>query len=383
MPMTLPDSHPNRDLAVGPQRRPFWNTAPERRRGFHNLQTVLRYTQSYRAARVLELSLAADLSIAQRPDVAQLTASPWFSAMVVARGNTVLFERYAPDFRPDQPHSIMSISKTTMLLEIGRLWETGLVAMEERVGDILPWIGPGYAGASVQDVLNMNVLNDYTEDYSDPQSRVYEHEAASGARLPPDGVPEPMARGFLAGIGLAPGAADCVNRTGVAMYRSANTDVLAEIAQARGQRRLGLVLADLADAAGFEGVLHVACDRSGFPAVNGGVCLTARDLARHGLLIARGGVGVDGSVVGSQAFLQATLEGGVTMPAPRDHLRYSNHTNTDGRWLGHGGYGGQYMVVDLTSGTVALYLSVLQDAHGYDPDWYPPIIGMLTGIACR
>lgn len=380
--MTLTASHPNPDLAVGPDLRPHWNSAAQRRRGFHNLPRVLRYGLSFRAARVLELTLSADLDIAARADVARLTASPWFSAMVVARGNRVLFERYAPDFPPDQPHAIMSISKTTMTLETGRLWEAGRLGLDERVGDILPWIGAGYGGARVQDVLDMNVLNDYSEDYTDPRARVFEHDAASGARLPPEGAPEPVVRDFLAGIGLAPGAEDCVNRTGVAMYRSANTDVLAEIAQARGGRGMGMVLADLADAAGFAGVLHVACDRTGFAAVNGGISLTARDLARHGLLIARGGVGVNGGAVGSAAFLQATLAGGVPMPAPRGHLRYSNHTNTDGRWLGHGGYGGQYMVVDMTSGTVAVFLSVLQDAHGYDPAWYPPIIGMLSEIAC-
>jgi hypothetical protein len=32
-----------------------------------------------------------------------------------------------------------------------------------------------------------------------------------------------------------------------------------------------------------------------------------------------------------------------------DWQRYSNHTVTDGQCLGHGGYGGQYMLANLCS----------------------------------
>ena len=373
-------THPNPDLQVGPDQRPRWNSAPHRRHGFHTLHRLTRYAQGYRAARVLDLRLSADLSIAQREDVRRHTASPWFSAMVVARGNRILFETYAPDFAADSPHSIMSISKMSMNLIIGRLHAEGRLALEEEVGAILPWIGPGYAHARLQDVLNMNVLNAYSEDYSDPNTSAFLQEVSCGMRLPPEGVAEPATKDFLAGIGLAPGRTDCANPTGSCLYRSANTDVLACVAEVRGGRAMGLWLADLADAAGVEGVLHMACDRSGFPAFNGGICLTARDLARYGLIFARGGIGVDGRAIGSTAFLQETRTGGIPLLPPRQHLRYSNQTNTNGRWIGHGGYGGQYLVADPETGTVALLLSVLQDEAGYDAAWYPPVIEMLADI---
>ncbi|RWG12905.1 MAG: hypothetical protein EOQ55_26270 [Mesorhizobium sp.] len=41
------------------------------------------------------------------------------------------------------------------------------------------------------------------------------------------------------------------------------------------------------EAAGLEGCFHITCDREGVPLVDGGACLTARDLARYGLLFAR------------------------------------------------------------------------------------------------
>ena len=373
-----PRTHPNPDLSVGPDRQPRWNAAPHRRQGFHNLHRIARYTLGFRAARVLDLRLSADLSIPQRDDVRQLTALPWFSAMAVTEGNRLLFEAYAPDFGPDQPHSIMSISKLAAHLILGRLWEDGKIGMDETLGDILPWIGPGYHGATVQDVAHMNVHNAYDEDYANPDTTAFLHEAAVGMRLP-DG-PELVNRAFLAGIGLARGATDTRNPTATSLYKSANTDVLMLAAEARGGRPLRQWLADLADAAGFEAVLHMGTDREGQPIFSGGICLTARDLCRYGGLLARKGLGVDGQAFGSAGFLAETLRGGVPMPAPRAHLRYSNQTNTDGTWVGHGGYGGQYLVANPDTGRVACFLSVLQNDAGFDAAYYPPVIAMLEAI---
>jgi CubicO group peptidase (beta-lactamase class C family) len=371
-------THPNPDLCVQPDRHTRWNSAPHRRQGFHNLHRIARYTQTFRAAHVLDLRLSADLSISARDDLRRLTALPWFSALAVTEGNRLLYEAYAPDFGPDQPHSIMSISKLAAHLILGRLWEDGRIALDETLGEILPWIGPGYQGATVQDVANMNVHNAYDEDYSNPDTTAFRHEVAMGMRLP-DG-PEHSNRAFLAGIGLAPGAADTANPTGACLYKSANTDVLMLAAEARGGRPLRLWLADLADAAGFEGVLHMGTDRTGMPIFSGGICLTARDLCRYGAILARKGQGVDGNPFGSAAFLDATRTGGVPMPAPRADLRYSNQTNTNGTWIGHGGYGGQYLVANPDTGRVACFLSVLQNDAGFDADYYPPIIKMLADL---
>ncbi|MFZ5708311.1 MAG: serine hydrolase [Pseudomonadota bacterium] len=249
--------------------------------------------QSFRAGQVLALRTESDLRIALRDDVARRTALPWFSAMCVVRGDRILYERYAPDFGPGRVHSIMSIPKTTMNLAVGKLVEEGRTDLSARVDAYLPWIGPGYAVASVQAVLDMNVANDYTEDYADAASTVYSHEESIRMRLPRGA--EGSDRTVIAGIELAPGARDCVNRSGACMYRSANTEVLGFIAEAVTGKRLAPWYADVADAAGIEGILHIAVDRTGFPIVNGGIAMSARDICRYGLLLARGGAGWTGA----------------------------------------------------------------------------------------
>lgn len=367
----------NLDLTVLADNKPRWNQPDHRRHGFHNLHRLARYAMSLRAPRVLALEKRIDRRIGEMPEVRRLTGTTCFSGMVVVRGQHILHEAYAADFGPRQPHSIQSITKTTMSLIMGRLIGDGLVDPARKVLDYVPEIGTGYGDATVQQVMNMDVANNYTEDYHDPFTSSYLQEAAMGWRLPPEGEPELTIREFVQGIT----SEDVTNRTGHAIYKSANTDVLAWIAEKVSGERLRRSLTEVVEAAGIEGAFHITTDRDGVPAVDGGGCLTARDLARYGLLFARLGLGVDGTQLVASAYLERTRhEPGPAMPRPRDWLHYSNQAQTDGRWLGHGGYGGQYMLADPDSGVVVVFFSVLEDRDAYDEAYYPEVIRMADEI---
>jgi CubicO group peptidase (beta-lactamase class C family) len=370
-------THPNPDLEVVHDNKANWNLPDNRRRGFHNLHVLARYATSYRATRVLTLIKRMDMRIPELPEVKRLTGLPWFSGMVVIRGQHVLFERYAPDFGPDRPHNIQSIGKMMMNLIVGPLVEAGALDPSRTVGSYLPDIGSGYATATVQQVLNMDVANDYTEDFTDPDCTYYRHEEAMGWRLPRDPAREATQRAFVRGVQ----SADTTNALPHIQYKDANTVVLGMLAEHASGRPLRAFLADIADGAGLEGCLHMTTDREGFPDIEGGGCVTARDLARFGSIFVRRGRGVEGRYVGSAAFIERTLKGGKPLAPPREWIRYSNHANTQGRWLGHGGYGGQYLLADLTSGVVGVFFSVVEDKDGYPQDYYPPVIKMLAEIA--
>ena len=341
------------------------------------MHTVFRYSLGIRAPEVLRLGKIVDRRIGDLESVRRLTGTAHFSGMVVARDGAILFERYAPDFGPDQPHSVQSITKTTMSLVVGRLVERGQIELDREVRHYLPDIGSGYAGATVQDVLDMNVTNDYSEDYSDPFASVFLHEAAMGWRLPgADGL-EITNREYIRGIK----SEDVANRTGRVQYKSANTDVIGEIAERVSGRPLRDMLIDIVEAAGLEGTFHIGTDRAGTPIVNGGACLTARDLARYALLFVRGGRGVGGKEVGSRAFIETTrTRPGVPYGPPRDWQRYSNHTVTDGQCVGHGGYGGQYMLANPDTGVVVVFFSVLENADAYDAAYSAEVIRMAEEI---
>lgn len=364
---------PNPDLAVGADGKPGWNRPDTRRQGFHQAYRTWRRMRFCRAPVVLSLGHAPDPATAARVAASGLTDQPAFSALVVAQGSAILHAQHAADFPPDQPHSVQSISKLLLHLTLGELVEQTRLTLADPVEQHLPWIGSAYRGASLGDIADMNIANDFTEDYADPACDAYVEELALGWRLPAPGQPEPTMRGYLAGLT----GGDLTNRTGHALYKSANTDVLTMVAARLGG--LDATVERIVAAAGFASGLWLSHSADGVPGFSGGACLTATDLARLGLLLARGGAGVTGRV-GSAAFTaRAIAHPGPTLPT-RPWQRYARHLMTDGRFFGHSGYGGQCLLVDQATGRTAAYLSVLENESGYDADTMAGVFRALAAI---
>ena len=85
--------------------------------------------------------------------------------------------------------------------------------------------------------------------------------------------------------------------------------------------------------------------------------------------------------MGSRAFIEATrTRTGVPYAAPRDWQRYSNHAVTDGQCVGHGGYGGQYMLANPDTGVVVVFFSVLENAARLRPAYSAEVIRMAEEI---
>ncbi|MER9949493.1 serine hydrolase [Mesorhizobium sp. M0047] len=376
-------SIPNPDLAVTDHNKPRWNLPDHRRHGFHNLHTIVRYSLSFRAASVLPLVKEIDWTIGERADVARFLAMPHFSAFVVVRGHRILYEAYAPDFGPDRPHTIQSITKTTLNLMLGRCVADGLIDLDRKVRDYLPEIGTGYADATLRDVADMNVANDYSEDLedvSDSRATWFLMERDLGWRLPPEGEKEGTTRSFLCRIA----SDDLVNLTDHIIYKTANSEVIGWVIERASGRALREWLIEIVEAAGLEGCFHMTCDREGVPQVGGGACLSARDLARYGLLFARKGEGVNDRRVGNTAFTEETRRNpGPSVSKEREWTRYSRQAMTDGTWLGHGGHGGQFMLSNPDTGTVVVYLSVLENASAGDPNFSAAMVKMMARLAAE
>jgi CubicO group peptidase (beta-lactamase class C family) len=385
--MPGPSTTKNPDLVVVTDDKPNWNLPQNRRAAFHSLHLIARYGMSIRAPDVLTLVDDEDDRIKQLPSVQELTAMPIFSAMAVVQHQTVRFEAYAPDFGPDRPHSLQSISKTPVHLIIGRLVDDGFVDLSATVASYLPEVGSGYAVASVQQVLDMDVMNNFDEGYADPYRPFplpantvgyNTEEIAMGWRLPPPGEPDFSCRDFAAALS----SENTVNPTIDTHYRSPNTDILAWIAERVSGRPLRDMLIEIVEAAGIEGVYHISVDRDGVPVIAGGASLTARDLARYGQLFARRGVGVSGQIVGSTAFLETTRDGrGTHITETHDWVRYSNHTYTNGKWIGHAGFAGQFLLVDPDTGISIAFFSVLETQHADEDGYFDKIIGMCEAVA--
>lgn len=351
-----------------------WDTGEHRRTALHNFDNLIRFGMTARGAKVRELGKVEDFRIAHLPTVKVLTESNPFSAIVVVKDGNIVFERYATDFGPNRTHSCQSTTKSMINLLVGKLVEEGKLDLTKKVKEFIPQMGTGYADATIQQVIDMDVVNDYTEGYGDPNSPIRLHEAVSGWR-PARADAGNSLRDYLTTIA----SSDITNKTGKYQYKSTNTDVAGWIVERAAGTPLRDLVRDILVAAGTENVAFIGTDSTGFPGTMGSMVLTARDFARYGMLFLAGGIGVNGEKIGSADFIKATL---ARKGAPMSgEYTYSNSVYTDGRTLAHAGWGGQYLYVDPKQNLVVAYFSTLQNDSGLDVNYAKQMPKMAESIS--
>ena len=354
----------NPDLTVGKNNKQRWNQANHRRFGFHNAYKLFRRAFMVRSRNILVLESNPSPDIQKYSKLKKLMNDPAFSALCIIRDNQILMEAAAPDFSTSKPHSIQSITKLHIHIIIGQLISQGILSLEAKVRDYLPDIGTGYAEASLQSLLDMTVNNNFSEDYSDPHSDCYTEEIALGWRLPSNNM---VKESTLVEVTNSITGYSEQGKVTVAQYKSANTDVLTRILAKYSPKSLTKHIEEIADAIGYEGSFHISLSPDGYPAFSGGGCMSARDLARFGLLFARDGLDIQGLEFANSTFMSESLSrNSPSLSHPKEWLRYSNHLMTDGRVMGHAGYGGQFLLVDTFTNTSFAFLSVLENEDGYD-----------------
>ena len=372
----------NPELTTLKDNKASWNLPKTRRFGYRNLHKINRYSIFLRSDLILKLNSKPNKTIAKFPLVKKMTKNKSFCSLIVGNRQNILFEKYAKDFKKNQPQTIMSITKMFVNLFIGELVTNKLIDLNKKVSHYLPKIGSGYANAKIQDVLNMNVINSYTEDYTKAYSSSFMHEPVGGWRLPKNLKNHLSQEEYLNTIKKSKNKS-LINNSERAFYKSANTDVVGLIIEKVSGRTLRDWVLSVVEAAGFEDGLYIASDRYGMPWMSGGGCLITRDFLRMGLLFARKGMGVENRKVGSSSFLNKTINnvGPKYMDLSKDkYLYYSNSTMVSGNMIGHSGYGGQFLATNFKTGNVAAFFSVLETKSATKESYKTDMINMLIDL---
>ena len=375
-------SEANPSLVVLRDNKPKWYLPESRREGYRNLYKINRYGLLYRSDLVLKLNKKYNKKIENIPSVKKVIKHKYFCSLLVGKNQEILFEKYASDFNEKTPQTIMSITKMFANLFVGELLEKKIIDLNKKISDYLPNIGSGYASATIQDVLDMNIVNSYSEDYTDPYTSSFLHEPVCGWRLPTNLDDKIGQEEFLNTI-QANEKKKLTNSTEFSHYKSANTDVIGVLIEKVSGKKLSQWILDAVEAAGFEDALYMGTDRFGMPWISGGGCLISRDFLRYGLLFSRKGIGVGNRKVGSFKFFNQTIKNKGTkyMELSKDKfLYYSNSTMKLGDWIGHSGLGGQFLAVNLKTGITASYFSVIDTPSGTDENYKRNMINMMDEI---
>ena len=217
--------------------------------------------------------------------VGEVLADTFTDAVVVVHEGSVALERFAGETHSDTPHLLMSVSKSLVGSVVGCLAEKGALDPASLVTAYVPELEvSGYSGARVRDLLDMRSGVKFSEDYTDLASEVRLIEQAFGWR--------PVAAGLETGsmYEYLPTLVADREHGGAFSYRSCETDVLGWVCERAAGERMSELLSELVWAPmGAERDAEVTCDRLGAAIHDGGICATARDLARFGLLLLDGG----------------------------------------------------------------------------------------------
>jgi CubicO group peptidase (beta-lactamase class C family) len=219
--------------------------------------------------------------------VAEVIEGTFTDAYVVLQDGELVTEWYGPLGAPDRTHALMSISKSVVGCAAAVLIDRGQLDPQRQITDYIPELATsGFVGATVRDVLDMRSGVRFVEDYAHPQADIRRLDEWLGWQ-PGDDPGEPEPRGLYRFLATLPAEAPHGVRF---LYRSAESDVLGWVCErAAGQPMARLISALLWAPMGAEHDADLLRDGLGHAVHDGGLCATARDVARFGQMLLDGG----------------------------------------------------------------------------------------------
>ncbi len=181
-------------------------------------------------------------------------------AVVVLHKDKLVHETYRNGMTWQDPHILMSVSKSMLGLVAGTLVERGELAENDLVTKYVPELAnTAYAGAKVRDLLDMRAGVLFEEDYLATDGPIIDYRfAANWNPVPKDYVASDL-RSFMSLLTRSDGP-----HGGRFHYVSPNTDLLAWVFErATGIRYAELVSERLWRPLGAEAAGYITVDRIG------------------------------------------------------------------------------------------------------------------------
>lgn len=298
-------------------------------------------------------------------------------ALLVLKGNDIVYENYRR-MAPKDRHLCQSVSKTTICAVIGNLVAGGLIDPAKTVDTFIPQLASGFNGVAVQDLLDMNVALDFSEDFTDPDADIYEYEMLGGWHPDTGG----QAGGILKYISELARDPD-FQLDGATNYLCPNTDMLGFIIEKVSGRPFAEIFQDnIYRHIGAEADGYYATDALGGAICSGGMILRLRDLARYAQTFANLGIANDGTRVIPRTWIDDCLDTarGTTYYMGRDY-QYHNQMTSNGRALCHLGVGGQMMYANTETKVVVVQFSTTSAPSNGDLDFGNALVNIAGAIS--
>ncbi|HSW06804.1 serine hydrolase domain-containing protein, partial [Aquabacterium sp.] len=232
--------------------------------------------------------------------------STYTDALVVLHKGRVVYERYQNQMRPETPHLLFSITKSFTGLLAAQLVHEGKIDPAAPVARYVPELaGSAWGDMPVRDVMDMTGAVRYREVYTDPATEVFSYLYSSNMLPAPTGYVGPKnIYAFLQTL-----QKEGEHGTGF-VYRTVHSEVLGWIvSRVTGKHFADLLSERVWTKLGMEEDANLMVDPVGTPLQGAGLSATARDLARFGEMLRRGGA-LNGQRVFDQAVVDDLRRGG-------------------------------------------------------------------------
>ncbi len=170
-----------------------WDKGPDNRWAFQHISEIIPTANISRGsgAPAKLLHSPQDLSglVFKTMDDKQMSVQEmldvtYTDGFIVLQDGKVVSEKYYNDMKPDTRHLLMSVSKSVTGTLAGHLVADGRLDPNKKVVEYIPELknSPGYAEATVREVLDMTTSIVFSEDYDDPKAEVVFHEESTAWR---------------------------------------------------------------------------------------------------------------------------------------------------------------------------------------------------------
>jgi CubicO group peptidase (beta-lactamase class C family) len=349
-----------------------WDRPPWNRWAFQHIRELLPTVEVWRgsghrrplprAERELD-DLPVEDGAGRATTLAGLLDETYTDGFLVLKDGKVAFERYFNGMTERTLHLSQSMAKSVTASVCGILVGRGLIDPQKPVTAYLPELSAtGWAGASLQHVLDMTTGVKFSEEYTDRYSDIGQVDVATGWKPVPPGS-DPSFRWPSHVWELILGLRETTRPHGAAFeYRSIETDVLAFVMErVTGKRLAELVSEELWQKLGADESACFTVDSAGYALADGGFNATLRDYARFGQMILDDGAGIV-----PPAWIEATRNGPCG-PGYNDSLPEGGYRNQfwindpRSRTLSCRGVFGQLIQIDWDNRMVTVKLSSWPD----------------------
>lgn len=273
-----------------------WRTGPFNQWAFHHVREIVPSAEV--ANEPNDVWTLADGEIGRFDDVTvedddgrvldldSFLAETETDGIVALRNGRVVLERYARGNDRFTPHILMSVSKSVLGLLAGILADRGILDPDLPVTDLVPEVAnTAYRSATIRHLLDMRAGVAFDEDYLATSGPIIRYREATNWNPSKPGESPGDLRSYFSELVETDGS----HGRGF-HYVSPNTDLLGwAMERASGRRYADLLTDCLWKPLGAERAGYITVDRLGASRTAGGLCVTVRDLARLGRMLAEGG----------------------------------------------------------------------------------------------